>query len=273
MTVADDVCAALELDIEALLDLEIKLPGGISIKPKFDIGEMPSANITIGKLLNMLTPALTPLMPVFRILELVMAIVDFAKAIPDALGPPPDPTKIADALIKVNAKAGFVLQLVPQLSIPIMVKSIIKTIIVALQALKGTLSVIIDVQVKLDLATSLKAQLEAAVELDADGNVVLGLDGQPIKPLLGAALKMEASIACAKVNADAQLAVTGKAIQPISALLGLVTIFLEIAAIPGLPKLELNLTGGSAAAMAPVLVAIDDFIVILQTVSDSLPVP
>ena len=59
----------------------ITLPGGVSIQ-QFNLMEA-------------IQPALTPLMPVFDIIDTVVAVFNCVKAIPDSLGPPPDPTALA----------------------------------------------------------------------------------------------------------------------------------------------------------------------------------
>ena len=53
----------------------ITLPGGVSIQ-QFNLMEA-------------IQPALTPLMPVFDIIDTVVAVFNCVKAIPDSLGPPP----------------------------------------------------------------------------------------------------------------------------------------------------------------------------------------
>ena len=80
----------------------LTLPGGVSIEHL--------------ELVEVIQPALTPLMPFFDILETVLALFDAVKAVPDTIGPPPDPTALAEALQKVAEKVVSLLRLVPQLS-------------------------------------------------------------------------------------------------------------------------------------------------------------
>ena len=82
----------------------ITLPGGVSIQ-QFNLMEA-------------IQPALTPLMPVFDIIDTVVAVFNCVKAIPDSLGPPPDPTALAACIPELAEKVSKLLKLIPQLSLP-----------------------------------------------------------------------------------------------------------------------------------------------------------
>ena len=82
----------------------ITLPGGVS---------MESIN-----LMEQIQPALTPLMPLFDIIDTVVAVFNCIKAIPDTLGPPPDPTVLAACIPELAEKVAKLLKLIPQLSLP-----------------------------------------------------------------------------------------------------------------------------------------------------------
>ena len=76
-----DIC----IEIPEIPDpFAIPLPGGIEIE---DVN-----------LMKMLQPALTPLVPLFDIIDTIVAIFNCIKAIPDMLGPPPDPTVLTASL-------------------------------------------------------------------------------------------------------------------------------------------------------------------------------
>lgn len=64
--------------------LTLTLPGGVTMQQQ--------------DLIKVIQPALTPLMPVFNILDAVIAVFNTVKAIPESLGPPPDPTKLVSAM-------------------------------------------------------------------------------------------------------------------------------------------------------------------------------
>ena len=77
--------------------LSITLPGGVS---------MESIN-----LMEQIQPALTPLMPLFDIIDTVVAVFNCIKAIPDTLGPPPDPTVLAACIPELAEKVAKLLKL------------------------------------------------------------------------------------------------------------------------------------------------------------------
>jgi len=64
--------------------LNLTLPGGVQIERI--------------NLMEVIQPALTPLVPIFDIIDTVVAVFNCIKAIPDTLGPPPDPTVLAACL-------------------------------------------------------------------------------------------------------------------------------------------------------------------------------
>ncbi len=90
---------------------QITLPGGVT---------MEHIN-----LMEVIQPALTPLVPLFNIIDTVVAVFNCIKAIPDTLGPPPDPTAIAACIPELAEKVNALLRLIPQLSLPYTIIGII----------------------------------------------------------------------------------------------------------------------------------------------------
>ena len=80
------------IELEGIEPFELPLPGGISLE---DVNIM-----------RILQSALTPLVPVFTIIDTVVAVFNCVKAIPDSLGPPPDPSVIAACLPDLQRKIG-----------------------------------------------------------------------------------------------------------------------------------------------------------------------
>ena len=93
----------------------LTLPGGIQIEHI--------------NLMEVIQPALTPLVPIFDIIDTVVAVFNCIKAIPDTLGPPPDPTAIAACLPDLAEKVAKLLKLIPQLSIPLTIIGLIDLVI------------------------------------------------------------------------------------------------------------------------------------------------
>jgi hypothetical protein len=56
--------------------------------------------------MEQIQPALTPLVPFFDIIDTVVAVFNCVKAIPDSLGPPPDPTVLAACIPELAEKVN-----------------------------------------------------------------------------------------------------------------------------------------------------------------------
>ena len=114
------------LEIPEIPDpLSITLPGGVT---------MQQIN-----LMQAIQPALTPLMPLFDIIDTVVAVFNCVKAIPDSLGPPPDPTALAACIPELAEKVAKLLRLIPQLSLPYTIIGIIDLVIDTLRQARSQL--------------------------------------------------------------------------------------------------------------------------------------
>lgn len=243
-----DTCLELEIDLAAFLELAIDLPGGISLQAKLEPGKFPSLSAIVNSVLEPLNAALTPLMPFFRLLELALAIVEFCKAVPDSLGPPPDPTVLVAALEKVLKSATKVAAMIPPLSIPIMIVGICRVIVAALLALIGELENVIEVQTKIDLAR------DRAAVLATDPALLIG------------AAALEVGIDCAQADLDLQLEVSFKSLGPLNKFLDLLNAFMDLAGLPQLLKVEAS---GDAAGM---LQPLRDGVLAIEAICNALPV-
>jgi hypothetical protein len=207
----------------------LTLPGGASIEHL--------------DLVQVVQPALTPLMPAFDIINAVVAAFDCIKAIPETIGPPPDPTALASAIPKLAQKVGKLLGLVPQLSLPLTVVGIIDLLIANLRKTRDQLE---------HLMTRLGAVAIAsarAVELDDPG-------------LADIALGAEANVAREAAN-------LGKALGALGALVGLLNIFLGMVGAPEVP--DLSSLGGKPLDQA--LEPLDELVRVLEAARSLVPIP
>ena len=78
-------------------------------------------------------------MPVFDIIDTVVAVFNCVKAIPDSLGPPPDPTALAACIPELAEKVSKLLKLIPQLSLPYTIIGIIDLVIDTLRQARDQL--------------------------------------------------------------------------------------------------------------------------------------
>ncbi len=122
----------------------IQFPGGATLSQIVAAGtQIPDALDAATNLLSQTNAALSPLIPVLDLLETILALVDCVKAIPAALGPPPDPTGVADCIPTLSEKAGKLLALVPQLSLPNLIVDVLDCAVQYLAGVRDTLETII----------------------------------------------------------------------------------------------------------------------------------
>lgn len=244
----DELCSELAIDISAFLDLSIDLPGGVSLRAQLPSGTFPNLPDIVGSLMGQLNSALTPLMPIFRILDVVIALVEFAQSVPDALGPPPDPMGVIKKLKKLLKAFAKLASLFPPVSIPIMIVGVCKIIVAALTALIDQIEHSLTVSASLDLAR--------------ERATMLALD--PL--LLEGAAALEASIDCAQANLDLQLSVGMSGLGPLNRLLDLLSLF---AGLVGLPEfLTIDAGADPRAMLEPLRAAV----AALSVVCGSIPV-
>lgn len=241
------ICLELNIDIAALLDLSLILPGGVQIQALLEPGVLPDPSAVINSILAQVNAALAPLAPIFLIIDVVIAIVDCIKAIPDAIGPPPDPTAIVRCLEKLLKALAELLKLIPQLSIPLLVKGICNILVAALQGLYDQLACLLVFQARLDISLGKIGDL---IELD----------------LIEASAALELQLGCAQANLDLQFEINAASAKPLNTLIKLVNLFLSLVGIPEIPSLEIGADATSA------LEPLKDAIEALRTVCDAIPV-
>jgi len=218
------------LKIPTLPDpMRLTLPGGPSIEHV--------------DLLQVVQPALTPLMPIFNIIDAVVAAFECIKAIPQTIGPPPDPTALATAIPELAQKVGKLLGLIPQLSLPLTVVGLIDLILDTLRKTRDRLE---HLQKRLE---SVSAATSLAIELDDPG-------------LLDIAL-------CAEANVAQEAANIGKALGSIGQLIALMNIFLGMIGGPEIPDLS-ELSG---KPLEQVLEPLDVIVGVLENARAAVPVP
>ncbi len=218
------------LEIPEIPDpLSITLPGGVT---------MQQIN-----LMQAIQPALTPLMPLFDIIDTVVAVFNCVKAIPDSLGPPPDPTALAACIPELAEKVAKLLRLIPQLSLPYTIIGIIDLVIDTLRQARGQL-----MHLQQQMQQILGA-IDRATNLHDAG--------------------LMAITSCAQANVAQEAANVGKSLAALGKLIGILNIFLGLVGGPQVPDLS-NLAGRPLDEVIP---PIDAIIKSLQTVRKAVPVP
>lgn len=208
---------------------QLTLPGGVT---------MEAVNM-----MEMVQPALTPLVPLFNVIDTVVAIYNCVKAIPDALSMPPDPTAIAACLPDLAEKISALLRLIPQLSLPYTIIGVVDLVI---QTLEKARSQLLHLQQQM-------VQITGATERARD----LGDAG------------LMAIAACAEANVAQEAANIGRSLGSMGKLLGLLDMFMEMVGGPKVP----DLSSIAGRPLDDVIPPIDALVKTLRTVRDAVPVP
>ena len=177
---------------------QITLPGGVT---------MEHIN-----LMEVIQPALTPLVPLFNIIDTVVAVFNCIKAIPDTLGPPPDPTAIAACIPELAEKVNALLRLIPQLSLPYTIIGIIDLVI---DTLRQARSQLLHLQQQM---VQILGAIDRATELEDAG--------------------LMAITSCAQANVAQEAANVGKSLASLGKLIGLLNLFLGMVGGPEVPDLS-----------------------------------
>jgi hypothetical protein len=207
----------------------LTLPGGV---------QMEHIN-----LMEVIQPALTPLVPIFDIIDTVVAVFNCIKAIPDTLGPPPDPTVIAACIPELAEKVAKLLKLIPQLSLPFTIIGIIDLIIDTLRQARTQL---LHLQAQMQ---QILGAIDRATDLDDAG--------------------LMAITSCAQANVAQEAANVGKSLAALGKLIGLLNLFLGMIGAPEVPDLS-NLAGTPLDEAIP---PIDAIIETLQSARAAVPAP
>lgn len=245
----DVQAGCLEIEIDASLDdLSITFPGpfilSIPAPPGIDI----SAALDYAKqIIASLNAAIAPLTPIFNIIDLLLLLVEFAKAIPDAIISL-DPGKLTATIPKLSAKLDKLLAMLPPISIPIFIKAILKVVITFLLGIRAALEAIIAALLE---AGAARARAAFVLQFSLEASLGLGAAGD-----------------CAEATANANLAGLAQGTAPLNSLLRVIQLFCDLA---GLDVVVPTLTSlGEDAGVA--LVAIDALIVTMTNLSAAIVV-
>lgn len=218
------------LEIPEIPDpLAITLPGGVTIQQI--------------NLMEAIQPALTPLMPIFDIIDTVVAVFNCVKAIPDSLGPPPDPTALAACIPELAEKVAKLLRLIPQLSLPYTIIGIIDLVI---DTLRQARSQLLHLQQQM---VQILGAIDRATELEDAG--------------------LMAITSCAQANVGQEAANVGKSLAALGKLIGLLNLFLGMVGGPEVPDLK----GLAGRPLDEAIAPIDAIVETLQAVRSAVPVP
>ncbi len=224
-------------------DLCIPMPGGATLCPLtgYDTGDPLAVTKSIMGAIN---TALAPFAPFFDVLDVALKLFKCVKAIPDMfLSFPPGPQPVVRCIPDLVEAINKVLQIVPFLSVPPMVRAILTAIITFLTSLKNKLKAYIDRQIAIAAGYARANLLPPA----AKAELVISLD-------------------CAQAALVQQRANMVAGFGPVNKLIAVVSAFMQLAGIGCIPAI-----GAIGPISNDVFAPIDVVITILTDIRDAIP--
>lgn len=222
------------------LPICIEIP---ELEPPFDLTLPGGVQIQHLNLMEVIQPALTPLVPIFDIIDTVVAVFNCIKAIPDSLGPPPDPTVLAACLPDLAKKVDKLLKLIPQLSLPLTIVGLIDLVI---DTLLQARSMLLHLQQQV---VQILGTIDRATELEDAGLMAIAQ--------------------CAQANVAQEAANVGKSLASMGKLIGILNLFLGMVGLPEVP----DLTDLAGRPLDQAVEPLDAIVGQLRTVRSAVPVP
>lgn len=140
----DELCRAIDRFPES--NFCITFPGGAEVCALSE--KLPPSLYSMARgALAQANAALVPLTPLFDVIEAIAAIQKCLTAFVDALGPPPDPSKVADCIPNLAKRIEKLLALLPPASVLLMVVQLLDVLI---GILEGTILELNAVQLLLE---------------------------------------------------------------------------------------------------------------------------
>jgi hypothetical protein len=240
----DDLCLALS--VPPALD-DICLPGGVCLRYVQDAaGKVPHASDMVLGFVGQLGPAMAPLAPVFNLIDGVLAAYNCIKAIPDAITSL-DPGKLLDCVPALAAVVDQLLHLVPQLSLPKLVKACLTTLAGLLRGIAA------------DLRYT-EAQL-TRISQAADRAALLG------------DARMAGFLVCAQGDHQAVQDATVQALAGLSRFILLLNLFMGLFGGPEIPCLSALVEDGVAAGFDEAVAVLTDVADVLAALAGAIPDP
>lgn len=222
-------------------ELCIEMPGGVRMCVTSDIDIGDPAGMVRG-LMAQVNAGLAPLAPIFNLIDVLLAIKQCVDATGDAISEL-NPAKLFECIPNLVEKINQMLKLLPPVSIPFMVKSLLTALIVFLEGLKQDLRAAI-----LAAARAANTALRAA-ELNN--------------------IRLQAIADCAEASFEIELVNFNESAKPLSRLILVLNVFLELAQLPCIQIPLGAITEATEAALLPLCGAID----LLTAVRDAINVP
>jgi hypothetical protein len=229
-----DLCVGVDVTATQVC---LTMPGGVSLCAQFPSLVPPSPDELISQLFAQLNAALAPLQPTFNLLDAILAIFSCIKAIATL-----DPKKIADCIPNLADKIAKILQLIPALSLPVLIVQFLDILILFLTGQRNQLTALLRYNTQI---------LAAETAAQQPGNLALA-----------------SVIECARADLDSVVRWLNASASPVNRLIGLVNLFLQTIGLGqfSIPSLE----GANPEDLSGAIAAIDAAITGLEVVRAAL---
>lgn len=233
MTIPD--CANLTVSDQSL---KVTLPGGAQIPVL--VPETNPNDLQVSKaLLGQASGAMAPLVPIFNIIDALLAVKAFAEAVPGVIT---NPSKLATAISDLVKKISKLASLIPQLSVPLMIVDLIDVVLVALAGVINALETI----------AAQEARIAAAItKSEEPGNEALAT-----------------VITCAQDLLVKQKAGVSEGLGPLNTFFGLMNVFLELIGLEPIPDLSGPLPDDTQEAID----TMNDLVKLLRDLRATIPI-
>jgi hypothetical protein len=188
-------------------------------------------------------PAMAPMVPVFDVIDALVTAIGVVQAIPDALGPPPDPSGLIQLMPELAEKLSKLLGLVPQVSLPLTVVGLVDAVINALEQAKSQLMALVEQVTRITRAVERASQI-----------------GDP---------ELERLVGCARDGVAQTTSNVGRALGAAGGALAMIRIFMGFIGGPEVPDLA-SLDG---LPLDEATAAVDGLVATLRSLRDAIPLP
>lgn len=191
-------------------------------------------------------PAMAPLAPIFNVLDTVLAIFRCVQAIPDAITQL-NPSELIKCVPGLAQAVDKLLDLIPQLSLPKMIKALLHNTATLLREIAGDLSFL---------------ENQAQRVLDAIDRAAT-LNDHTLNGLL----------VCAQGTLEDTAMSTGEALRGIGSIILLINLFMGLFGGPEVPCLGSLIGDNMASGLSVVIEVLTTLATILDEIVDAIPDP
>jgi hypothetical protein len=182
--------------------------------------------------------AMAPLKPIFDIVGAIIAIKDFASAVPKVVV---NPGEVVEAIKTLVEKVDALLNLIPQMSVPLFILNMVDLIIAYLNGVLEVMQALQAQQTRINTAQAL------ALELDLP--------------------ELAEGVACAELQLNAQIANLNAGAGPVDSMIGTLNLFVSL--VPGVP--EIPTLGNIPDDLDEAVSVLEGVVKSLQTVRSLIP--